>query len=223
MARKTKRTGRRLLAFDRRLGVRFVAGADEAGRGPLAGPLVVAGVLLDLERLRDHKVRPLAFLNDSKQLDGTRREQLYEVVLGCASRVSIRIFPPSVIDRDGLHRSNLRGLREALWACQPAEMCLVDGFKLGPLAPPHRAIVDGDEKSAAIAAASIVAKVTRDRYMHAIDACYPGYGFASHVGYITPSHSAAVRRIGPSEIHRRSFQALCYRGEPDVELVAAEA
>ena len=223
MARRTKRTGRKLLAFDRRLGVRFVAGADEAGRGPLAGPLVVAGVLLDLERLRDHKVRPLAFLNDSKQLDGAQREQLYEVVLGCASRVSIRIFPPSVIDRDGLHRSNLRGLREALWACQPAEVCLVDGFKLGPLAPPHRAIVDGDEKSAAIAAASIVAKVTRDRYMHAIDACYPGYGFASHVGYITPSHSAAVRRIGPSEIHRRSFQALCYRGESDVELVAAEA
>ena len=223
MARRTKRTGRKLLAFDRRLGVRFVAGADEAGRGPLAGPLVVAGVLLDLERLRDHKVRPLAFLNDSKQLDGVQREQLYEVVLGCASRVSIRIFPPSVIDRDGLHRSNLRGLREALWACQPAEICLVDGFKLGPLAPPHRAIVDGDEKSAAIAAASIVAKVTRDRYMHAIDACYPGYGFASHVGYITPSHSAAVRRIGPSEIHRRSFQALCYRGEPDVELVASEA
>jgi ribonuclease HII len=223
MARKTKRTGRKLLAFDRRLGVRFVAGADEAGRGPLAGPLVVAGVLLDLECLRDHKVRPLAFLNDSKQLDRAQREQLYEVVLGCASRISIRIFPPSVIDRDGLHRSNLRGLREALWACQPAEVCLVDGFKLGPHAPPHRAIVDGDEKSAAIAAASIVAKVTRDRYMHAIDACYPGYGFASHVGYITPSHSAAVRRIGPSEIHRRSFQALCYRGEPDVALVAAEA
>ena len=223
MARRTKRTGRKLLAFDRRLGVRFVAGADEAGRGPLAGPLVVAGVLLDLERLRDHKVRPLAFLNDSKQLDGVQREQLYEVVLGCASRVSIRIFPPSVIDRDGLHRSNLRGLREALWACQPAEMCLVDGFKLGAQAPPHRAIVDGDEKSAAIAAASIVAKVTRDRYMHAIDACYPGYGFASHVGYITPSHSAAVRRIGPSEIHRRSFQALCYRGDADVELLAAEA
>ena len=225
MAVKKKRTGRKLLAFDRGLGVRFVAGADEAGRGPLAGPLVVAGVLLDLERLRDHKVRPLAFLNDSKQLDGARREELYRVVVSCASRVAVRVFPPAVIDRDGLHRSNLRGLREALWACQPAEMCLVDGFKLGPLAPPHRAIVDGDEKSAAIAAASIVAKVTRDRYMHAMDACYPGYGFSSHVGYITPSHSAAVRRIGPSEIHRRSFQALCYRGEADVELelVAAEA
>jgi ribonuclease HII len=212
-----QRTGRRLLSFDRRLGVRFVAGADEAGRGPLAGPLVVAGVLLDLERLRDHRVRPLAFLNDSKQLEAGRREELYRAVLTCAERVTVRIFPPAVIDRDGLHRSNLRGLCEALWACQPAEACLVDGFRLGPLAPPHRAVVDGDEKSAAIAAASIVAKVTRDRYMHAMDAVYPGYGFASHVGYITPSHSAAVRRIGPSGIHRRSFRALCYRDLPELE------
>ncbi len=94
-----------------------------------------------------------------------------------------------MIDRDGLHKSNLRGLREALWACQPADVCLVDGFRLGPTAPPHRAVVDGDTKSAAIAAASIVAKVTRDRYMRTADALYPGYGFASHVGYITPSHT----------------------------------
>jgi ribonuclease HII len=140
------------------------------------------------------------------------------------ARVGARV--PTGRDRPhGLHKSNLRGLREALWACQPAEVCLVDGFRLGPLAPPHRAVVDGDEKSAAIAAASIVAKVTRDRYMHAMDALYPGYGFASHVGYITPAHSAAVRRIGPSEIHRRSFQALCYRPDAEdlVELVAAEA
>ncbi len=216
-----QRTGRKLLSFDRRLGVRFVAGADEAGRGPLAGPLVVAGVLLDLESLRDHRVRPLAFLNDSKQLTPDAREELYGAVLSCAERVSVRVFPPAVIDRDGLHKSNLRGLREALWACQPADVCLVDGFKLGPLAPPHRAVVDGDEKSAAIAAASIVAKVTRDRYMHAMDAVYPGYGFASHVGYITPSHSAAVRRIGPSEIHRRSFRALCYQPAPDAAELAA--
>jgi len=125
-------------------------------------------------------------------------------------RVSVHIFPPAVIDRDGLHVSNLRGLREALRACQPADVSLVDGFRLGPAAPPHRAVVDGDEKSAAVAAASIVAKVTRDRYMHTADALYPGYGFNSHVGYITPAHSAAVRRIGPCEIHRRSFQALCY-------------
>ena len=221
-----KRTGRKLLTFDRKLGARYVAGADEAGRGPLAGPLVVAGVLLDLECIREHRARPLALLNDSKQVDAATREELYRAVLACAERVSMHVFPPAVIDRDGLHRSNLRGLREALWACQPADVCLVDGFRLGPSAPPHRAVVDGDEKSAAIAAASIVAKVTRDRYMHTADALYPAYGFSSHVGYITPAHSAVVRRIGPCEIHRRSFQALCYRrdgvAEP-AELVAAEA
>src|SRR5919201_1504817 len=206
-----KRTGQKLLRFDRNLGARFVAGADEAGRGPLAGPLVVAGVLLDYECLRDHRVRPLARLNDSKQVDEATREELYHAVLSCAERVSVHVSPPAVIDREGLHKSNLRGLRAALWACQPADVSLVDGFKLGPTAPEHRAVVDGDEKSAAIAAASIVAKVTRDRYMRAADAVYPAYGFSSHVGYITPAHSAIVRRVGPSEIHRRSFQALCYQ------------
>jgi ribonuclease HII len=219
-----KRTGQRLLRFDRNLGARLVAGADEAGRGPLAGPLVVAGVLLDYDCLRDHRVRPLAFLNDSKQVDPATREELYRAVLSCAERVSVHVFPPTVIDRDGLHRCNLKGMRAALWALQPADVCLVDGFRLGPAAPPHRAIVDGDTKSAAIAAASIVAKVTRDRYMKTADALYPAYGFSSHVGYITPAHSAIVRELGPSEIHRRSFQALCYRTDAEpVELVAAEA
>jgi ribonuclease HII len=206
-----QRTGKKLLSFDRQLGVRFVAGADEAGRGPLAGPLVVAGVLLDLDRLRDHRVRPLGFLNDSKQVAPELREELYRAVLACASRVSVRVFPPAVIDRDGLHRSNLRGLREALWACQPAEACLVDGFKLGSLAPPHRAVVDGDEKSAAIAAASIVAKVTRDRYMRHADVQHPGWGFAEHVGYSTPLHRDAIRSQGVSPLHRMSFQSLAYQ------------
>jgi ribonuclease HII len=206
-----KLTGRRLLTFDRKLGGRFVAGADEAGRGPLAGPLVCAGVLLDLDCLREHRARPLGLLNDSKQLDRATREELYNAVVSCAQRISVHVFPPGVIDREGLHKSNLKGLRAALWACQPADVCVVDGFKLGPTAPPHRAVVDGDEKSAAIAAASIVAKVTRDRYMQAADALYPAYGFSSHVGYITPSHSAVVRQVGPCEIHRRSFRALCYR------------
>jgi ribonuclease HII len=206
-----RRTGQKLLRFDRELGARRIAGVDEAGRGSLAGPLVVAGVLLDYDCLRDHRVRPLALLNDSKQVSPALREELFHAVVACAERVSVHVFPPQVIDRDGLHRTNLRGLREALWACQPADACLVDGFRLGPTAPPHRAVVDGDEKSAAIAAASIVAKVTRDRYMRRADALYPQFGFASHVGYITPGHSAAVREHGPTDIHRRSFQALCYQ------------
>jgi len=215
------RTGRKLLAFDRRLGVRFVAGADEAGRGSLAGPLVVAGVLFDYKCLRDHRVRPLALLNDSKQLAPREREQLFRAVAGCATRIAVRVIPPAVIDSDGLHRSNLRGLREALWALSPpAEACLVDGFRLGPSAPEHRAVVDGDQKSAAIAAASIVAKVVRDRSMRRLDALYPHYGFSSHVGYITPGHSAVVRERGPSEIHRRSFEARCYA---ELESEEAEA
>ena len=207
-----KRTGRKLLQFDRKLGARFVAGADEAGRGSLAGPLVVAGVLLDYGTLRDHKVRPLAFLNDSKQCSEERREELYRAVLACAEKVVVRAIPSGEIDRNGLHRSNLEGLRAMLRAlAPPAEACLVDGFRLGRAAPEHTAVVDGDEKSAAIAAASIVAKVTRDRLMRRVDALYPHYGFASHVGYITPAHSAVVRERGPCPIHRRSFQALCYQ------------
>jgi ribonuclease HII len=209
-----RRTGRKLLAFDRRLGVRFLAGADEAGRGSLAGPLVTAAVLFDYEGLRDHRVRPLALLNDSKQVTPDDREALFRAVAGCSTRIAVRVIPPSVIDRDGLHRSNLRGLRETLAdLCPPAEACLVDGFRLGPLAPEHQAVVDGDERSAVIAAASIVAKVVRDRTMRRMDALYPGYGFVSHVGYITPGHSAVVRRRGPTQIHRRSFEARCYAGE----------
>ena len=204
-------SGQRLLRFDRKLGARFVAGVDEAGRGSLAGPLVVAGVLLDYDCLRDHRVRPLAALNDSKQLSHDERQELFGAVVGCAAKIAVRVFSAREIDRNGLHRSNLAGMRSALSAlAPPADVCLVDGFRLGPNAPPHRAIVDGDTKSAAIAAASIVAKVVRDRAMRRMDAVFPHYGFSSHVGYITPGHSAVVRARGPSHIHRRSFQALCY-------------
>ena len=126
------------------------------------------------------------------------------------------MIPCTDIDRNGLHRSNLWGLRSVLSDLAPPAMqvgsvvCLVDGFRLGPTAPEHRAVVDGDTKSAAIAAASIVAKVTRDRFMRRLDALYPRYGFARHVGYITPGHSAAVREHGPSDQHRLSFNALAY-------------
>ena len=206
-----KRTGQRLLQFDRKLGARLVAGADEAGRGSLAGPLVVAGVLLDYATLRDHRVRPLAYLNDSKQCPPERREQLFGAVLAAAERVAVRVIPASEIDRNGLHRSNLRGLREVLWELSPpAEACLVDGFRLGRTAPEHRAVVDGDEKSAAIAAASIIAKVTRDRLMRRLDAVYPSYRFSSNVGYITPEHTRRVLAYGPCPIHRRSWRARAY-------------
>ena len=174
----------------------------------------MAGVLLDYETLRGARVRPLTGLNDSKQVEPEEREALFQAVAGCAAGISVRIVPVAEIDRRGLHRSNLAALRAVLADLHPpAEACLVDGFRLGPSAPPHRAIVEGDARSAAIAAASIVAKVVRDRVMRRLDALYPRYGFSSHVGYITPGHSAAVRAFGPSELHRRSFQAACYQPE----------
>jgi len=215
-------TGRKLIAFDRRLGVRLVAGADEAGRGSLAGPLVAAAVLLDYGELRGRRAATLARLDDSKQLLGEERERLLRAVLAASRRVAVQVVSPAEIDRFGLHRSNLRALSRALAALAgEAEVCLVDGFRLGPSAPPHRAVVDGDRTSAAVAAASIVAKVVRDRVMHRLDAVYPRYGFVSHVGYITPAHSAAVARCGPSEQHRRSFDARCYADRADVELERA--
>jgi ribonuclease HII len=205
------RPGQRLLRFDRAFGARFVAGADEAGRGSLAGPLVAAAVLLDYQCLRDHRVRPLAELNDSKQCTPAQREQLFAAVAACATRIAVQVVPARDIDRNGLHRSNLEALRIVLRRCAPeAELSLVDGFRLGPTAPAHRHVVDGDTKSAAIAAASIVAKVVRDRTMRRLDALYPHYEFARHVGYITPRHSSIVRARGPSAIHRLSFAALCY-------------
>jgi ribonuclease HII len=206
--------GQRLLRYDRRLGVRFVAGADEAGRGSLAGPLVVAGVLFDYESLHGHRTRPLALLNDSKQVEPKEREVLLQSVVLAAAQIAVRIIPACDIDRNGLHRSNLWGLRSVLADLSPrAEACLVDGFRLGPTAPPHRAVVDGDTRSAAIAAASIVAKVTRDRIMRRLDALHPRYGFSRHVGYITPAHSAAVREHGPCHQHRLSYAAKCYSDE----------
>jgi len=198
--------------------VRFVAGADEAGRGSLAGPLVVAGVMLDYEALRGRRTQSLALLNDSKQVVPEVREVLFRAVLDVATQVSVRVIPACDIDRHGLHRSNLWALRAVLTDLAPrAEACLVDGFRLGPLAPPHTAVVDGDTKSAAVAAASIVAKVTRDRIMRRLDALYPRYGFSSHVGYITPAHSQAVRAHGPCAQHRLSYAARCY----DREVAAA--
>ena len=197
-------------------------GADEAGRGSLAGPLVVAGVLLDYECLRNHRVRPLALLNDSKQVSPAEREELFRAVVGCATRISVRVIPAGEIDRNGLHRSNLWGLRSVLAdLAPPAEACLVDGFRLGPAAPEHRAVVDGDTKSAAIAAASIVAKVTRDRVMRRLDALYPRYGFASprrlhHARPLGRRARARPERAAPALVQRaRAIAARARRATAD--------
>ncbi len=205
--------GKKLIRHDRELGVRFVAGADEVGRGSLAGPLAAAAVVLDLNKLRGSRTRVLYDLRDSKQLDLAARERLLLAVLALSELVVVDTIPAREIDRCGLQESNLEALERALRACvPPAEVCLVDGaFSLGPGAPPHSAVVGGDAKSAAIACASIVAKVVRDRMMRRLDAVYPAYGFADHVGYITRAHAAAVSLHGPCAVHRLSFQAACYQ------------
>jgi ribonuclease HII len=204
-----------LFAFDRRLGVRMVAGADEAGRGSLAGPLVAAGVLFDYESLTRRELRSLAALNDSKQHTAEAREELYPRVLRSAARVVVVSRCVRGIDARGLHNTNLAALRDAVREVTQGVSgdvaCLVDGFSVAGLERPQRAIVDGDATSAAIAAASIVAKVTRDRYMRHADLQHPGWSFAEHVGYSTPVHREAILRQGLSPLHRVSFQSLAYQ------------
>ena len=208
-------SGRRLFAFDRRLGTQLVAGADEAGRGSLAGPLVAAGVLFDYGALTPRQVRSLRALNDSKQHTGAAREELFPLVLRSAARVAVVSRCVRGIDARGLHRTNLAALRDAVSAVthdvDGDVICLLDGFSVPDFGRPQRAIVDGDATSAAIAAASIVAKVTRDRYMRHADSEHPGWSFAEHVGYSTPEHRDAILRNGVSPLHRLSFQSLAYQ------------
>jgi ribonuclease HII len=214
--RKSKpRSGRRLFQHDRALGARWVAGADEAGRGCLAGPLVAAAVLFDIEAMGPREVRALSVLNDSKQHTPEVREALYPIVLRTAARVALVSRCARGIDARGLHKTNIAALREALLKVAGGRdrvLCLSDGFPVGDLEGHEgRAIVDGDAKSAAIAAASIVAKVTRDRFMHRADARHPGWEFAAHVGYSTPEHREAIQRHGVSPLHRMSFQSMAYQ------------
>jgi ribonuclease HII len=211
-----RRTGRKLFQHDRRLGYRFVAGADEAGRGSLAGPLVAAAVLFDFDQLGPRDVRALTALNDSKQHDEATREALYPVVLRIATRVAIVSRSAGGIDRRGLHRTNIAAQRESLLKVTEGMpgpvLCLSDGFAVGDLGDLEgRAIIDGDATSAAIAAASILAKVSRDRFMHRADDVHPGWEFKSHVGYSTPEHREAIQRLGVSPLHRLSFQSTAYQ------------
>jgi ribonuclease HII len=205
-------SGHRLFAFDRSLGVRFVAGADEAGRGSLAGPLVAAAVLFDYSALTTRELRALSALNDSKQHDHAAREELYPRVLASARRIMVVSRSVRSIDERGLHVTNIDALRAALLGvAQPGGLCLIDGFSVPEFGFDQRAIIDGDATSAAVAAASIVAKVTRDRFMHRADERHPGWSFATHVGYSTPEHRAAIVRAGVSPLHRMSFQSTAYQ------------
>jgi ribonuclease HII len=183
-----------------------LAGTDEAGRGCLAGPLVAAAVVLDYSAA---PFRGLERLTDSKLMTREARESAYPLVLSMAARVSCVAVSPATIDRVGLHRCNLSALCKALDSLGGEyALAVVDGFDLKRPELRARPIVGADYKSAAVAAASVVAKVVRDRLMRSLAADYPAYGFEEHVGYGTDRHRVALRTHGPSAIHRLSFQGV---------------
>lgn len=199
----------------REQGFSLVAGVDEAGRGALAGPLVAGAVIL-----------PRAFdcdgLRDSKELTPAQREEWFDRIRTGAVAWSVRRAYPSRIDRRGLHRTNVWLLRQVVLALDiRPDFVLADGFKLRALGVPQLAVKKGDVTCASVAAASIMAKVTRDHAMDRYHRRFPEYGFDRHKGYGTPAHRAAIARHGPSEIHRMSFKGMImYRTQHD-EYVAA--
>lgn len=178
----------------------------------MAGPLVAAAVAFDLTSLGRGARDDLRALDDSKRLTPAAREALATAILRHAAQVVVISACAPTLDRDGLHKSNLRLLAECLARIQPAaEVSLSDGFRLPAPAPDHRAVIGGDGTSAAIAAASVIAKTTRDRLMIGPAAGnWPGFGFERHVGYATPEHQHAIRSEGLTPIHRRSFRSVAY-------------
>jgi ribonuclease HII len=176
-----------------------VAGVDEAGRGPLAGPVIAAAVILDPQR-------PIAGLRDSKCLSATRREHLYDQIVAGALAWAVGRAEATEIDRINILQATLLAMQRAVNALQPcAEHALVDGNRCPGLNCPARAIIKGDSRVAAISAASIIAKVSRDREMIELDRRYPGYGLAQHKGYPVKAHIQALEALGPTPQHRRSF------------------
>jgi len=188
-------------------GVALVAGVDEAGCGPLAGPVVAAAVVFPSSWSETGLYTKLRGLNDSKQLDEEQREKFFKIITGHPEiRYAIAAVDVEMIDRINIRQAAWRAMNLALDQLMPRpEHVLVDGLKISWLPYPQTALVEGDAKSYSIAAASVLAKVTRDRAMCEFDKLYPGYGFAEHKGYATPQHYAAIQSRGPCPIHRRSF------------------
>jgi len=185
----------------RNAGISPIAGVDEAGRGPCAGPLLVAAVIL-----KDPFAPELSEVRDSKAVSEKKRDELFELIMTIAESVSIIRVSVSDIDERGVHAANLDGMRRAVkgLAIEPAYV-LTDGYAIEGLAVPNVAVWKGDQVVTAISAASIIAKVTRDREMIELDKKYPQYGFAKHKGYITAAHTAALKEHGPCPEHRTSF------------------
>lgn len=189
-----------------RRGYRLVAGLDEAGRGSWAGPVVAGAVILPLDN--DGLEQALDGVRDSKKLNPLERERLYDVIQAEALTVGVGIVPPDQIDDLGIVPATKEAMALAIAQLDdehPPDFLLVDFLDLPQLNYPQKSIVHGDALSLSIAAASIIAKVSRDRLMMELDSQYPGYGFASHKGYGTPQHRAALDHLGPSPIHRFSY------------------
>lgn len=202
------RRARAMLVFERGAqaeGFSVIAGVDEAGRGPLAGPIVAAAVVLG---------GPQAGLNDSKQLSATLRAMLFDALYGGPHDIGVCVIEAKEIDARGIQWANFAAMAGALRALKrPPDYALVDGFAIPGCPTPHLAIVKGDARSMSIAAASIVAKVTRDRIMEELDDAHPGYGFAKHKGYGTRAHLDALMRLGPCPAHRMSFAPIATAAE----------
>lgn len=190
------------LSFEKtayRNGFTCVAGIDEAGRGPLAGPVMAAAVILPAGL-------SIIGVDDSKKLTPDRREKLFDIIMAQAVTVGVGIMGPGEIDRVNILQATRRAMLAAVQQLSPQPDCLlIDGISTIESAIPQKTIKKGDSLSLSIAAASIIAKVTRDRLMVEMDATYPGYGFAGHKGYGSTSHLEAIRRLGPSPIHRLTF------------------
>jgi ribonuclease HII len=203
-AAHTPRRNAGLAAYENvlaRAGFSPVAGIDEAGRGACAGPLVVAAVVLD-----SATIRRLPGLADSKSLSPDEREDVYPVIMRRALDWHVLAIPPQEVDALGLHVCNVEGMRRALAGLRRRPgYVLTDGFPVRGLGAPALAVWKGDQVTASVAAASVVAKVTRDRMMVALDECYPAYGFARHKGYSTPEHMTALCAYGPCPEHRYSY------------------
>jgi ribonuclease HII len=182
-------------------GITPLAGVDEAGRGACAGPLVIASVIL-----HDPFAEDLAAVRDSKDVSEKERENLYELLVEKAAAISTIIVPPTEIDARGVHAANLDGMRRAVQGLSitPAYV-LTDGYAIDGLGIANLAVWKGDQVAHCISAASIIAKVTRDRIMRELDSQFPQYGFAKHKGYITAAHTKALNTHGPCIEHRRSF------------------
>jgi len=191
-------------------GVRVIAGVDEAGRGPLAGPVMAAAVVMPTAWIENGLPPELQGLNDSKQLTADQRDKFFAFLTSCAEiRFAAARVEADIIDAINILEATHRAMNEALARLRPEPgHVLVDGRPANSLRFPQTAIVKGDTLSYSIAAASVLAKVTRDRLMSDYDARYPGYGFAGHKGYGTAQHLAALAEHGPCPIHRRSFAPL---------------